>query len=54
MTFKKSNKTYLYNNVENVVISELIKHDKENNHATSYFNKEVVNNKNKYSYKLIA
>ena len=54
MTFKKSNKTYLYNNVENAVISELIKHDKENNHATSYFNKEVVNNKNKYSYKLIA
>ena len=54
MTFKKSNKTYLYNNIENAVISELIKHDKENNHATSYFNKEVVNNKNKYSYKLIA
>ena len=54
MTFKKSNKTYLYNNVENAVISELIKHDKENNHATSYFNKEVVNNKNKYDYKLIA
>lgn len=54
MTFKKSNKTYLYNNVENAVISELIKHDKENNHATSYFNNKVVNNKNKYDYKLIA
>ena len=54
MTFKKSNKTYLYNNVTSAVISKLIKHDKENNHATSYFNKEVVNNKNKYNYKLIA
>lgn len=54
ITFKKSNKTYLYNNITMDIIANLINKDKNNEHATSYFNAIVVTNKEKYPYKCIV
>ena len=53
MTFKKSNKTYTYKNIDMDFVNKLIEADRQNNHPTTLFLSEIVAYKEKYPYALI-